>query len=101
MRGPVGISLDEVLSKGGLRTSYPLAEQTAVAADCIKECTAYLDKLKEFYLEALGAQNEQMKVVGGYGVEWEYDNTEGILDSITTLTESVAKLVDRLPVGNK
>lgn len=71
----------------------PVAEQTAVAADCIKECTAYLKQLAETY-EAAVATNITYDDTG-----IECDNTQVVLDAVVTLTDSIAKLIDRLPVG--
>ena len=36
------------------------AEKTAKAADCIRECCAYLKHLQDFYLAVLKAQSDQM-----------------------------------------
>jgi len=75
---------------------YPIAEQTAIASDCIRECTAYLKQLQEFYLKAV--ENNHAYYLS-QGVEG--DGTGDLLACVETLTESIAKIIDRLPVGER
>lgn len=82
--------------------NYPIAEQTAIASGCIRECTAYLKQLQEFYIAVLSAQNTQLVQVTDNGITgWEYDDTSGILSSVEELTKSISKIIDRLPVGER
>ena len=81
----------------------PVAEQTAIASDCIRECTAYLKQLTETYASVIKTQItqaetfEELSKING----WEYDNTELILGCMETLTNSIANIIDRLPVGER
>lgn len=73
--------------------NYPIAEQTAIAADCIRECTAYLAELKLTYVAIAEAESELDVTIG--------NDLATMARSIETLTQSIAKIIDRLPVGKQ
>lgn len=71
---------------------FPLAEQTAIAADAIRECVGYLHELGEVYNRIVSTWD------GWTEVEISHE-CHAIADSIKALTDSIAKIIDRLPVG--